>query len=176
MTIPSIELPARDSDHMSAPERTPESHKGILAWMGRHKLVSALAGTAMLAGGVCASPVASEWVATNIALLKKGASQRTVVWFDALKKWLYEALVPAPARAFIEVGMQTGKVIGDGVKVVIDETVKAKEDARLMAENPRASAEGFLEGYVDGAKNLAEGALSSQVSGLKALKDWFLGK
>lgn len=142
---------------MSAPERTPESHKGILAWMGRHKLVSALAGTAILAGGVYASPVASEWLAANFALLRQGASARVTVWMEALKKYLYEWLVPKPVR--------------DG----IDTTLRVKRSVEQGADVAGAAVGGFQQGLGQGVGNILSTA-TAPARGLNALKDWFLGK
>lgn len=201
MSIPPIELPARDSDHVSVSERTPESHKGILAWMGRHKLVTALAGTAMLAGGVYATPGAWPWVAENLALLWEASSKKVRVWIKMFIEWLIGKTIPDDVKNIVKFlrGLQkgaghvfdtataippfahgtakgAGTALGYVPKTVVDGVGRLAESVGAVSETPAgASVQGAVRGSSAGAKGVAEGLMQSNV-GLKALKDWFLGK
>ena len=150
MAIDAIELPARDRELLSQPERAQEDHKGILQWMGRHKLVTALAGTTILAGGIYATPGAVPWIMKNLTALRAGASKRVAEWLRVLGDWLYTHLVPASIQKGANI-MKSGK----------DAVGRAVDDARLMAKYPGATAKGFGEGLVQGGKNIAEGAVKS---------------
>lgn len=159
MSVPAYEISAQDREffekYFESRERN-EQKESILAWMGKHKVLSTLGVGALLAAGVYFTPGAAEWVGVQLKALSARASGAVAKWLQSLGNFLWKNFVPKHVQDAVDLW---NKFRGIGGKAFEGAAAGAKgivEDAKVIAGNPEAAAKGFLKGGWDAFKNIAE--------------------